>query len=372
MTVHFVNFSRVGLATCLSVTAVLGACGGGGGGEDMSSSTQTTTGRLSNSVSALSLAVGAGQSTTLAATAVAKGVAPSSMVWSVAPLSVSGPNDPAPTLSDTNCANATFAAAISSFSTGRGFCQIILTAPINARSGVWRITNTAMANGLGMASHFVDVAISALPDSGLRIVENSTPVVGYANTQISLALPWAVDPGVAISNVSYLWEDDSQNPTATSIVGVNNASATAVVTGTGMYRFKLTVSADVNGRRISASGAFMAVVYQQSDANSVSAGSPKVVAFNEVAALSGEIRNADPAANYSVSWSQLDGLAGGPARVALSNANTLNSGFVAPSTVGLYGFEMTVVKTRSDGSQSTTKAQTTVMVLAQAAETTSP
>lgn len=347
--------------------SVLAGCGGG---SETTSAAGTETGRMSNSVTIQSAALTAGQSTSLSARAVALGTPPSSMVWTVSPVTVGQATDPAPVISDPGCANGTFTAPISAATTGQGFCQVILRVPVNAKSGTWRITNTTSATGLGAASHFVDVVLTELPNTGFRVIESSIPVISYATTMLSLSLPFEVKPSVNVTNIKYAWTDAEGNPTRSVIIGANNPIATVFPQDNGIYRFNLAITADVNGVPSTVNGTFSALVYLKPSVNVASAGAPQTALVNEVVKLTGEIFNTDTTATYSLSWRQLDGLLGGPSRVPLSNVNALVSGFVAPETVGTYGFELTVIRKRIDGTQSTTSAQTTVLV--QAPPSTTP
>ena len=94
----------------------------------------------------------------------------------------------------------------------------------------------------------------------------------------------------------------------------------------------------------------------------IDAGLPSIVSKGAQVSLVGAILNRENTLSYTTSWRQLDGSLGGPSRFTLANSNTSTASFVAPTTLGHYGFEYKVVKTQPDGSQAITTAQTTVVV----------
>ena len=365
MNMQFLNKSRsLTFSLVSALTMSLMACGGGGDSVSITGS-GTDAGLMTNTVSTRSTALFGGQTTTVEAVVVMKGVAPNKMIWSVTPLTNVSPDDPVPTIDDALCANATLMAALTPQTTGQGYCQTVLSVPNGIKSGTWRITNTASSPLRGSVSHFTDISVTALSDTGFRIVEASVPLTSYTNSMVTLSLPYAVNPGIAVTNVKYRWADDAANPTATTLTGTTNATATAIPQGNGIYRFNLEVTADINGVTRTTSGSFTTLVYMKPEVNTISAGAPQIALINTAVSLTGEINNPDPTATYSLAWRQLDGLLGGPQRVLLSNVNTLVSGFVAPSTAGTYGFELSITKNRSDGTKSTVTTQTSVLVQAQ-------
>jgi hypothetical protein len=284
------------------------------------------------------------------------------MSWSLSPLFTPNPNDPVLAVSDLNCAAASYAVPAVPGASGEGSCEVILSAPFGAKAGVWRIKNTASSASAGMVSNSVDVTVEALPASGFRLVESSTPIIGYANTPLSLTIPFTSSIDTAVTDVQYQWTAAAQNPSTNPIAGSRSSTASVVPTVPGQYRFDLLVNVTVNGHTETAFGSVVAVVYPATVTDVVGAGSVQVVTPGDVVTLTGSILNRDATMLYVTSWRQLDGAAGGPFPVMLLSANALASSFTAPIATGKYGFEFKVVKSLADGTQAITTAQTTVVV----------
>ena len=349
---------RIFLGATASLTMLLSACGGGTAADTGG----TASGLLSNAVSVASPVLKAGQSTTLTARAVMRGAVPNSMSWSLSPLFTPNPNDPVLAVSDLNCAAASYAVPAVPGASGEGSCEVILSAPFGAKAGVWRIKNTASSASAGMVSNSVDVTVEALPASGFRLVESSTPIIGYANTPLSLTIPFTSSTDTSVTDVQYQWTAAAQNPSTNPIAGSRSSTASVVPTVPGQYRFDLLVNVTVNGHTETAFGSVVAVVYPATVTDVVGAGSVQVVTPGDVVTLTGSILNRDATMVYVTSWRQLDGAAGGPFPVTLLSANSLASSFTAPNATGTYGFEFKVVKSLADGTQAITRAQTTVVV----------
>lgn len=351
---------RIILGVTVILMMLLHACGGGGS----AASGGTSSGLMSNTVSVSNPVLNAGQSTAISALAVMRGAAPTAMSWSVSPLFAPNPNDPVLAISDLNCATASFAPPAVANASGQGSCQVILTAPVGAKSGLWRITNTASSATVGAVSNSIDVTISALPESGFRLVENSAPIVGYANKPLILNIPFTSNTNTTITNVQYQWTVAAQNPSTTSIAGSRNSTATVIPTSAGQYRFDVLVNANVNGHIETAFGSVIASVYPATITDVIDAGSVKIVTPGVIASLSGSILNRDSTSVYSTTWRQLEGTAGGPSRVTLFDAQSLTPSFSVPSSLGSYGFEFKVVKYLPDGSEAISTGQATVIVQA--------
>src|ERR1035437_9675493 len=349
---------RIFLGATASLTMLLSACGGGTAADTGG----TASGLLSNAVSVASPVLKAGQSTTLTARAVMRGAVPNSMSWSLSPLFTPNPNDPVLAVSDLNCAAASYAVPAVPGASGEGSCEVILSAPFGAKAGVWRIKNTASSASAGMVSNSVDVTVEALPASGFHLVGSSTPIIGYANTPLSLTIPFTSSTDTAVTDVQYQWTAAAQNPSTNPIAGSRSSTASVVPTVPGQYRFDLLVNVSVNVHTETAFGSVVAVVYPATVTDVVGAGSVQVVTPGDVVTLTGSILNRDATMVYVTSWRQLDGAAGGPFPVMLLSANALASSFTAPNATGKYGFEFKVVKSLADGTQAITTAQTTVVV----------
>lgn len=345
------------LGASVALTALLTACGGGASAE----SGGTTSGLMTNSVVIGGPTLKAGQSTSLSAYAVMRGATPTSMKWSATPLFALNANDSAPLISDLNCAGATYAAPLLAGASGEGSCQVIFTAPAKAASGKWRITNTA-ASTLGSVSNSVEVEIAALPASGFRLVESSTPLSGFSGKPLSLTMPFTVDAGATVTNVKYQWTVAAESASSVAVSGAKNSTATVIPIAPGQYRFDVNVSADVNGVPETATGSVVATVYSPSYVDVIDAGVPQITFPGAIAILSGSILNRDNSLVYATSWSQLTGAAGGPVAVSLANANSSSASFIVPNTIGTYGFEYKVIKRQSDGTDAITTAQTSVIV----------
>ncbi len=346
------------LAGASILTALLlSACGGGGGGESGGTASQL----LTNTISVENKALRAGQTTEIAAYAVMRGTTPKAMVWSAAPLFPVLGLDSSILLSDANCSGATYIAPVIASGSGEGSCRVVVTVPPNAKSGTWRITNTASSSS-GSVSGYTDLTVSELSASGFRLLESSTPITGYVNKQLSLNVPFTINPGATVSGVTYSWTPAAENPSILPIAGSRNSTATVIPLSQGQYRYDVQVSATVNGFPATATGSVVASVYPASFTDVIDAGTPSIVSKGAQVSLVGAILNRDNSLSYSTSWRQLDGVLGGPSRVTLANSNTSTASFVAPTTLGNYGFEYKVVKTQPDGSQAVTTAQTSVVV----------
>lgn len=347
------------LASAILVAALAG-CGGGGAGTSLDSAT------VNNDVSAGNKNITAGQSTAILAHAVMRGDSPASMVWAMTPLSPTSPTDALPLIGDLNCSTAalvpsggTSAGGVSL--SGEGLCSTVLTIPPTAKSGTWRLTNVAKGKS-STAAGYTDITVTALPASGFQLVESSVPVNGYVNKQLTMAVPFSVNPGMTVKNVKYTWTADAANPAIVAIAGSRNSNATVVPVTSGQYKFNVTASAEINGFVETATGSVVAIVYPPAFTDVIDAGLPQKVAYDQVVTLAGTILNKDAALNYQTSWKQIDGVNGGPATVTMANANSSTASFVAPRTSGTYGFEYKVIKTQPDGSQMITTANTFVIV----------
>lgn len=345
------------LGASVALTALLAACGGGTGAE----SGGTSSGLMTNSVVIGASTLKAGQSTPLSANAVMRGATPTSMTWSATPLFALSANDTVPLISDLNCAEATYAAPLLAGASGESTCQAIFTAPAKTASGKWRITNTA-ASPIGSVSNSVEVEIAALPASGFRLVESSTPLSGFSGKPLSLTMPFTVDAGATVTNVKYQWTVAAQSAAAVAISGSKNSTATVIPVTAGQYRFDVSVNADVNGFPETATGSVIATVYPPSYVDIIDAGVPQITNPGVITILSGSILNFDNTMVYSTSWRQLTGTAGGPVAVSLANTNSSSASFIAPTTIGTYGFEYKVVKRQPDGTDAITTAQTSVTI----------
>lgn len=349
-----------GLLTVALFSTLLTGCGGGSVSGTLDSS------MVSNSVSAGSQNVTAGQSTAISAHATMRGDTPSSMTWTITPLSATSVSDTVPQIGDLNCATASLVAspgaAVSGVAlAGEGLCSTVVNIPFNAKAGTWRLTNTAKGKS-SSASGYVDITVAALPASGFQLVESSVPVTGYVNKQLSMTAPFAVNPGMSVKNVKYTWTADTANPAILAIAGAHNSAVTVVPVTSGQYKFNVTATAEINGFAETTSGSVVAIVNPPSFTDIIDAGLPQKVAYDQIVSLTGTILNKDSALNYQTSWKQIDGVNGGPTTVTMANANSSTASFVVPRTSGTYGFEYKVIKTQADGSQMITTANTFVIV----------
>lgn len=354
-------FKRSLSVASLVLATLISACGGGGGGAN-GGSNGTNSGTMNNVVTVGTKSMKAGQSAVVAANATMRGFAPTSMVWSVAPLNGGSASD-APSISDPNCVTATYTPPPFATSSGVGSCQIVLSVPATAKAASWRITNTASSSG-GTISDYVDMEVTALPVSGFQLVESLIPVSAYVGRSVNLNMPFSVNPGTTVANIKYKWTAATGNPATLSILGSTSSSASVIPTAAGQYSFNVAITADVNGYSETATGVVVVEVHATNVVDLISAGDTQIVASGTVVKLTGAIANQDPSMTYESSWSQLSNSAGGPVVVSLLNKNSANATFISPSTAGTYGFEYKVVKTLADGSQAITTAQTSVVVQA--------
>ncbi len=355
------------LGVAIVAASFLTGCGGGAG------STAGTSGGNSSALATNEVFVGtktvtAGSSIAISAHAAMRAATPSSMVWTVTPLTPVMGGDLPPEVNDPKCTGASYSPPLFSNATGEGTCNAILTFNSKLRTSTWRITNTASASstsGSGPSvSNFVDVTVNALPESGFRLVESSVPAIGYVNKQLTLNVPFTVNPGSSVKNINYTWLSASTNPAEVPIAGSRNSSATVTPTVAGQYRWDVRVTAEVNGFSESATASVVASVYPPNVADVIEAGIPQIVIAGDIVKLTGTILNQASDANYTYSWAQLPGAEGGPSTITVNNANSPVASFVAPTTTGSYGFVFNVTKTQPDGSKAITQSQTSVIVQA--------
>jgi hypothetical protein len=347
----------------LSIAAALAVAACGGGGSDTDTTTSST---QSNTVTIPELNIQAGRSVTISAKTLIRGATPKSMAWTVTPLGATS-TDTLPTVSDPQCASATLVAPAATGLTGEGLCQAVLTISPTAKSGSWRLTNTATSDA-GTTSGYRDFQVTALPDGGFRLIESSFPLVGYTNQAMSLSMPFTINPGAQVSDVQYQWTAATENPSVIVISGAKNSTATVTPLATGQYRFDVKVTANVNGYQQQAQGAVTAIVNRAEFTDVVDAGQPQIVNPNTVVSLVGSVLNRDNTMAYTTTWRQLDGFEGGPTRVTLNNVNSPVGSFIA-NIPGTYGFEFLVLRTKPNGTQVSSSARTTVVV--QSAQTPS-
>lgn len=340
----------------IALTALLSACGGGGDSGGSSSELKT------NTITIGKKTLLAGQSTEISAYAVMRGSAPNAMAWSAAPLFAASASDSSLLFSDANCTSASFVAPPIANASGEGSCRVVVTVPPTAKSGTWRITNVASSATAGSISSYTDLVVTGLSASGFRVAESSTPITGYVNKQLSMSVPFSVNPGTSVSDVKYSWSPAAENPSVIAIAGAKNSTATVIPLTQGQYRFDVQVTATVNGFPETASGSVVAAIYPASFTDVIDAGVPSVVVKGSRVSLVGSILNRDSTLSYATSWRQLDGVLGGPVAITLANSNSSAASFIAPTTLGTYGFEYKVVKTQADGTQAITTAQTSITV----------
>lgn len=350
---------RIVLGVSVALTALITACGGGGGGS--SNAGGTSSGLMSNRVTIDSASLTGGQSVGIHAAAAMRGSTPKSMLWTIASLSGGTAPGPVPSLNDMKCATASYSVPAVSGASGEGACNTILTIPTSAKSGTWRITNTASSDA-GSVSNFVDIQVNALTSSGFRLLDSSTPLTAYVGKLASLSLPFTANDSAVVSNVKYVWAASTANPAVVAVSGSQNSTASFTPTVAGQYTFYVSVSADVNGNAETATSTVVVVVYPATTVDVIDAGAPQIATPGQKVTLNGAIANQDKTLTYVTSWTQLAGSAGGPTTVNLTNTNSATPSFLAPSALGTYGFEFKVVKSLPDGTQSLTTAQTSVVV----------
>lgn len=349
-------------ATVLCAAALtLSGCGGGGTSADAGG---TSSGTASLSVTATPSTLQAGSSTTLKAHAIIRGATPNSMVWSIAPIDAVGANDPRPQIGDTNCSTATFVPPVAAGMSGESACQTILTVPSEAKSGTWRVTNTAKTESGISVSNSQVITVTAQPAVGFRLLESSAPVYGYVNKLLTLSVPFTVNPGTTVSDIRYEWTAADDNPTKLPIAGAKNSIASVVPPIHGQYRFDVKATALIGGVERQVNGSVIAVINPIEFVDVIDAGAPQFVNMNQGVRLQGTILNRDDTLVYAPSWRQLDGIDGGPIRVELFNANSYSPSFIA-TTPGTYQFEFKVIKNQPDGRQVTSTTKTGVVVQTQ-------
>lgn len=351
------KFNRAILAT--SVGLLLGLSGCGGGGVSLMS---TSNSMMNAEVSISAPTISAGQSASVFAQSLMRASTPSSMKWSVTPITPVGANEPIPTFSDINCATASFMPPAVTAATGQGTCRVVFNVSPTAKSATWRITNVSTNASNGSVSASVDVDVVALAPSGFAIMSSPSILTGYVNKKIDLSLPFTTNANVSVSNVKYTWTGLSTNPSKPIIAGSTSSSAVITPVVAGQYLFNVVATADVNGVQEQASGSINVNVYSANVVDIISAGSPRTTLPASLLTLTGAIINQDSGLSYATSWSQVDGLVGGPVRVSLNRVNATSVNFIAPMDSGVYVFEMSVEKTQADGVLVVTKAQTSVTV----------
>jgi hypothetical protein len=331
---------------------LLVACGGGSGNG-------TTVGTNNNKVSISKTVFSAGQSAALTADISMLNDTPTKMKWTVA--NITGDAHTPLVISNADCASASFSAATTSANIGTGRCLATLTIPNSLSDGTWKITNTA-TSATGSISDSVDISVSSLTPSGFRIIESSIPVSSYIGILTRLTTQFTVNPGYTASNIKYTWTSSAENTTPLQIIGSHNSSPSVTPDTAGLYKFNVVISADINGTTETANGTIFLSVAAQNTVDIVQAGAPQIVTTGAVVNLVGEI-NAVDGMQYAYAWSQVT-TAAVPAVVNILNANAANANFVAPDTVGTYGFKLTVTKTLPDGTTMLSSAQTSVVVTA--------
>lgn len=347
------------LITTLAATVLVAACGGGNG----DGPTTASSGKVSNTVTVANPALGGGSSTAVTASAYVQGDTPTSMKWSITPLTPS--SGAVPTFSDPNCTAATLTAPAVAGTSGAGACNAILTIPPTAITGNWRVTNT-VTSASGSISSSQDVVVTALPESGFRLMESSTPIVAYVNKTVQLSLPFTINLG-NVSNVRYTWAAAATNPAVVPIGGISSSTASFTPTTTGQYQFMATVNALVDGIPQTTTGSVIVQVSPPNQAASLVVSPPQTVAPGAVVTLSGSVANSDKTLSYSNEWVQQPGAM---PSVTLTNATSTTSSttasFIAPTTEGTYRFTWTVITTFLDGTTATANASTTIIVKANA------
>lgn len=343
----------------LAATGLVAACGGGNG----DGPTTASSGKVSNTVAIATPTLVAGSSTALTASAYVQGGTPTSMKWTITPLTPS--SGAAPTFNDADCAAATLTAPAVAGTSGAGVCNAILTIPPTAITGNWRVTNTVTSPS-GSVSSSQDVVVTALPESGFRLMESSTPIVAYVNRTVQLALPFTINSG-NVSNVRYTWAAAATNPAVVPIGGINSSTASFTPTATGQYQFVATVDALVDGIPRSTTGSVIVQVTTPNQAASLIVSPPQTVAPGATVNLSGSITNSDKTLTYATEWAQQPGaLTSVSLTNATSNTATSTTSFIAPSAEGTYRFVWTVTTTFLDGTTSTASSIATVIVKANA------
>lgn len=341
----------------VSAAIFISACGGGGDGAAVDN------GLSSNTLSpGSSQTVAAGQSLPISAKALFRGTNVASMTWTVQPLQLSGAQD-TPTLTNGNCAAITLTPATSVGATSQGYCESILTFPITATAGTWRVVNTALTvDGKSKSSSF-DTSVQASQAIGFSLVEQALPATGQVGTLIFMNVPFLAQDGKSVSDIKYSWVAGPTNPALVNLVGKTSSTATFKPTAVGQYAFTVTAKGTVNGVVESASTSYILLVTQQSTDPIVAAGDILTKTVNTVVKLQGVITNRDASSVYSANWAQIAGAQGGPSRVVLANDATSTVSFV-PSVIGTYGFTYTVTQTAADGTKKVVSASTQVIVSA--------
>lgn len=348
---------RTFLGLTMALATLMSACGGGGG---------TTAGTMNNTVSIGSTTVQSGSNTTINAKASMRGYAPTSMVWSISPLSTLNTGDAVVTITGGDCAAATYVPPPTTNASGTGECAATLVVPFNVKTSAWRVTNTASEKSAGSISDSITINVTSLPASGFQLVGGSSPLTGYVNKPLTLTIPFTANAGSTVSNVAYKWTEVAGNPETLVISGADSSTATVLPTKAGQYQYSVTVNALVNGVNETASSTVVSTVYPATVVDVINAGVPQLVSVGSVVTLAGTYANPSLTEPYTTTWTQLPGTAGGPAPVTVLNANSLSANFLAPSTIGTYGFELKLTKTLANGSVMVTTAQTSVSVMANA------
>lgn len=352
------NVKNGAFALSLILTACLAACGGAGapGG--------TTSGTMSNKIDIASTTIVAGSNVAIASTAAMRGTTPAAMSWSVAPL-FSMPSGSSPVmLNDAGCSAATYTPPPFSTSSGRGYCKTVITTNASTAPGTYRISSTA-SNSTGSVTDSVDLVVEGVPAGGFRLVESSNAVVGTVGSTTSLEIPFTATPGANISNVKYAWTAAAGNPSSVLIAGSSNSKASFIANTAGQYLFNVTATAMVNGVQQSSTASVVVVIQPIAASNggdSVSVSQPQIVKPGSIVTLNAAPGKPETSASYTYAWTQLsqaDG--GGPELVKVLSSGGSSISFVAPDTLGAYGFQVDMTKTNSSGSAKSS-SRTSVIV----------
>jgi len=346
----------------LAPITLIAACGGGGNG--LENVDTIDNGLISSYVSAGSTTVNAGGATLLTALASMRGSTPETMVWTIIPMGYVNESDQVPQISDPKCGSASFIppSPTVSWSSGSGLCQVMLIVPPKARSGQWRLTNTAMSKTAGATTNSVVVSVNAAKPSGFAVLQSITSKTGYVDKQVSITLPFVVNPGSIVTDVSYKWTLNDSNPGSVQFTRTTGSTAVISTSTPGQYSFNVEVTANVNGFTEVITGSAIAVILPANFIDILNIGTVEAYTAGDIVKLDGVITNRDSKLQYEESWSQLPDATGLLETVVLSAGNTAHASFIAPKKPGNYAFEYKVVKYQADDTKAVSTSQKTIVI----------
>lgn len=257
-----------------------------------------------------------------------------------------GATPAAVTLSNANTQAASFIPSVA------GSYTFNLTVTATAASGVTTVsgqtTVLATIGGGGVAAPFAMAA-----DSGPAQSVAPNAVATLTGTQSSQGTTTGV-------TYAFAWTQQGAIPAAVILSNANTATATFLPTTSGVYSFRLTVTATLpDGTTKVATSDSQVVVGGVGNAFTVSAGNAQTVASGAAAVMSGVVttQGSYAGATFAYAWTQVGAV---PAAITISNASSLVASFI-PTVSGTYTLQLTVTATQG-GTVTSQTATTEILV----------